>query len=466
MARVLVVEDNELMRDGVVAALSARGHEVVAVAAGTAAIERFLARLPDVVVTDLQMPGLNGLDLLAELRKLDEHVPVVLMTAFGSVETAVSALRQGAFDYVTKPFTPDELAVALERAIAHARIVRENQVLKAAAAGTRVDASGPVGSSPATVELRERLPRIAASSGAVLVTGEPGSGKRATARAVHAASPRKDGPFLTVGCGAADAASLDRELFGVDKGPDGPAKGRVELASGGTLVLDEVTELPAELQGKILRLVQDRVFERSGSPIARPADVRIIATSSRDLADAVAAGSFRRDLAMALGVLPVRVPPLRERAADVAEIAERCLAAVAARDGRTPPTLSREAQDLLVTYPWPGNVRELENICERAAVLAPGESVSADLLRPWLLAPGATAAPGSVAISLGTTPAAGIACDGQVTLESIEKDVILATLERHRGHRQRSAAALGIGVRTLGLKLKKWKDEASIPAHL
>jgi DNA-binding NtrC family response regulator len=194
--------------------------------------------------------------------------------------------------------------------------------------------------------------------------------------------------------------------------------------------------------------------------------VRIIATSSRDLADAVAAGSFRRDLAMALGVLPVRVPPLRERAADVAEIAERCLAAVAARDGRTPPTLSREAQDLLVTYPWPGNVRELENICERAAVLAPGESVSADLLRPWLLAPGATAAPGSVAISLGTTPAAGIACDGQVTLESIEKDVILATLERHRGHRQRSAAALGIGVRTLGLKLKKWKDEASIPAHL
>jgi DNA-binding NtrC family response regulator len=212
--------------------------------------------------------------------------------------------------------------------------------------------------------------------------------------------------------------------------------------------------------------VQDRVFERSGSPIARPADVRIIATSSRDLADAVAAGSFRRDLAMALGVLPVRVPPLRERAADVAEIAERCLAAVAARDGRTPPTLSREAQDLLVTYPWPGNVRELENICERAAVLAPGETISADLVRPWLLAPGAAAAPGSVAISLGTTPAAGIACDGQITLESIEKDVILATLERHRGHRQRSAAALGIGVRTLGLKLKKWKDEASIPAHL
>jgi DNA-binding NtrC family response regulator len=466
MARVLVVEDNELMRDGVVAALSARGHEVVAVSGGTAAIERFLSRLPDVVVTDLQMPGLNGLDLMAELHKLDQHVPVVMMTAFGSVETAVAALRQGAFDYVTKPFTPDELAVAVERAIEHARIVRENQVLKVAAAGPRVDASGPVGSSPAIGELRDRLPRIAASGGAVLVTGEPGSGKRAVARAIHAASPRKDGPFLAVACGGVDPASLDRELFGSDRGADGPVKGRVEIAHGGTLVLDEVTELPSELQAKILRLVQEKAFERMGSPVARPADVRVVATSSRDLSGAVAAGSFRRDLAMALDVLPVRVPALRERPGDIAEIAERCLAAVAARDARTPPRLSREAVELLAAYPWPGNVRELENICERAAVLAPGETISADLVRPWLLAPGAAAAPGSVAISLGTTPAAGIACDGQITLESIEKDVILATLERHRGHRQRSAAALGIGVRTLGLKLKKWKDEASIPAHL
>jgi len=462
MARVLVVEDNELMRDGVVAALTARGHETIAAEGGRAAIERFLARVPDAVVTDLQMPDLNGLDLLAELRRLDEHVPVVLMTAFGSVETAVAAIRRGAFDYVTKPFAAEELQLVVDRALEHARVVRENQILKVATAGPRRARVTLLGSGAAMAALRERLPRLAASAGPVLVSGESGVGKRLVARAIHEASPRRDGPFL-----ATNAVALERELFGSEEaGGEAARKGRVELAAGGSLLVEEVAELSAALQAKLLRLLEDGTFERPGGHVARRADVRILATTSRDLGEAVAAGTFRRDLQLKLEALPIRVPALRERPEDIPTLAERFLEIAAERDGRTPPRLSAEARDLLVGYAWPGNVRELENICDRTAVLAAGETVSADLLRPWLLAPGALGTPGSVAISLGTTPAAGISCDGQVTLESIEKDVILATLERNGGHRQRSAAALGIGVRTLGLKLKKWKDEASIPAHL
>ncbi len=486
MAKILVVDDKELMRDSVATILGRKGHAVIGAPDGETALAKLAEKKPAVVVTDLQMPGMSGIELLAAIRRIDEDLPVVLMTAYATIETAVEAMREGAFDYVTKPFSGDELMIAVDRAIEHGRLRTENQVLRAAVAPTTpvADAGEMIGDGPAMTEVRERLGRIADSHGTVLINGESGTGKEVAARAIHAASPRRDAPFLAINCAALSASLLESELFGHEKGAftgaDRLRKGRFELADGGTLLLDEISEIPPELQAKLLRVLQERSFERVGSSTTQTVDVRLIATTNRDLAAEVDAGRFRGDLFFRLNVLPIEMPALRDRTEDIESLSSHFLRAVAAREGRAARSLDRNAVSVLERYGWPGNVRELQNICERASVLATTDEIPGSLIAPWLAAGAAqSTAIGGVQAGLSSsttevkdgdhaigTAQAWLACDGELTLADIERETIVATLRRNGGHRQRSAKALGIGVRTLGLKLKKWKEDQIVEADL
>jgi DNA-binding NtrC family response regulator len=441
---------------------------------------------------------------------------VVLMTAFGTVETAVEAMKRGAFDYLTKPFEGDELIITVKRAIQHAGVVKENALLRAQAARSEPETAAGldrlVGDSNAMRKVREQVRAVAASHGTVLITGESGTGKEVVARAVHDLSPRAGGPFLAVNCAALNESLLESELFGHERGAftgaDKLRKGRFELADGGTLLLDEVSEVSPQIQAKLLRVLQERAFERVGSSTTIGVDVRVIATSNRDLPRAASMGEFRQDLFFRLNVLPIQLPALRERLEDVAGLAEHFMGRFSAREGRKRPVIQDGALELLRAYQWPGNVRELQNICERAVVLAGAKDapVTRELVEPWLMshrAPvkamplrtAATPLGGPVMASAGSMGHEGamnghawsngshsaafvppvasltevkplVELPGDRTLEEIERDTIVATLQRFNGHRQRTAKALGIGVRTLGLKLKKWKDESLVSANL
>jgi len=483
---VLVVDDKEMMRDSVGSTLTRAGFAVRTACDARGALKEIASRRPDAVVTDLNMPGMSGVELAGEIGSIDADLPVVLMTAYGTIETAVEAMKNGAYDYLTKPFEGDELVIAVKRAIAHAGVVKENAILRAGSGAP--EPGGPcgldriIGVSDAIRRVREQIRAVASSHGTVLITGESGVGKEVVARAVHDMSPRAAAPFLGVNCAALNENLLESELFGHERGAftgaDATRKGRFELADSGTLLLDEVSEVSLTIQAKLLRVLQERAFERVGSSTTIGIDVRVVATSNRDLPRSASMGEFRQDLFFRLNVLPILVPPLRERSEDVAPLAAHFIAAICARDGRQPMTLDTDAADLLASYQWPGNVRELQNICERAVVLSGqrASSIGRAMLEPWLMRsqPVPKAAPlhrpgvsqhgaqhGSE--HAGANGSAFIEPKrerpGDRPLSDIERETIVATLERFGGHRQKTAKALGIGVRTLGLKLKKWKEE-------
>lgn len=466
MTKILIVDDKQMMRDSVSATLVRAGFAAVTADGGEAALAMIGKHRPAAIVTDLKMPGMDGMELLRRVAQLDPQLPVVLMTAYATVETAVSAMKIGAFDYVQKPFDGDELIVTVKRAVEHYRLCTENEALKQnqAALGTSGTSGGHrlIGESAVMMRLRKQIEQVAASHGTVLIAGESGTGKEVVARRIHALSPRNGRVMLAVNCAALSANLLESELFGHEKGAftgaDQLRKGRFELADGGTLLLDEVSEVDGATQAKLLRVLQERQFERVGSSITLDVDVRVIATTNRDLAAAARDKAFREDLWFRLNVLPVHVPALRERREDVAMLAEHFLKGQASRDGRAAKRLDAEALRMLCAYDWPGNVRELQNICERAGVLAHGEVIEAELIEPWLRSvsklPGAGAA----------LPGVNVA-DGR-TLEEIEREMIVRTLGRYNGHRQRTASELGIGVRTLGLKLQKWKQSNLVSASL
>lgn len=469
MARILVVDDKEVVRDGVGLTLARSGHGVCPASDGASALEQLDKRKIDLVITDLSMPGMDGLELLHAIRERDEHMPVILMTAYGSIEKAVEAMRAGAWDFVTKPFHGDELQLAVSRALEHGAMRKENQTLRAAGQSEETDM---VASAPAMQNVVAQLEVIAEANADVLLTGESGVGKEVAAKWIHEHSPRKDGGFLAVNCAALPGPLLESELFGHEKGAfTGAAErrlGRFELADGGTLLLDEIGELDLALQSKLLRVLQERTFERVGASRSIRTDVRVIAATNRDLLAEVRAGRFREDLLYRLNVLPVHLPPLRDRREDIIVLADRFLAAAARRDGRAVPSLAADAQQALVSYDWPGNVRELRNICERAAVLCRSSEVSGRVVAPWL---GGSSDAENIAVEIEIPVASASesptlptwVCDGQgKTLEILERETILATLEACGGHRQNTARALRIGVRTLGLKLRKWKDEGLI----
>jgi two-component system, NtrC family, response regulator HydG len=508
MSTILVVDDKEMMRDSVGSTLQRAGFNVVTAEGGEQALSAIAARRPDAVVTDLRMPGLSGLELLERVRQIDDELPVVVMTAFAAVDTAVKAIKLGAFDYITKPFEGDELVIAVKRAIQHAGVVRENAILRLAVAGNSLQSSGTantalengatgsgatkgleriIGNSPAIRRVKEQVMAVAESQGTVMICGESGSGKEVIARAIHDISPRAGAPFLAVNCAALSEALLESELFGHERGAFTGAerlrKGRFELADNGTLLLDEVSEISPQLQAKLLRVLQERAFERVGSSMTIGVDVRIVATSNRDLPQAVARGEFRQDLFFRLNVLPIHLPPLRDRLEDVGLLAQHFVRVFCRREGRPETTLSPEGLDLLRGYSWPGNVRELQNICERAVVLttprqrsAHPEPIGRETIEPWL---GVGIVPAAPAVHVLSMPNGIIepkheapAVNGHGAglsvkpLEDLEREAIVSALRRFNGHRQKTAIALGIGVRTLGLKLKKWKQEKLIAESL
>ena len=448
MARILVVDDQDMMRDSLAATLVREGHEVIAATDGAAAVSRLNGGRFDLMITDLKMPKMTGIELLAEAKKLRPEMPVVLMTAFATVSTAVEAMKLGAYDYIQKPFDGDEIKHLVDRTLEHNRLIRENQALRSM---TEVSSPRPlIGSGAAMAEVRKKIDLVARSNATVLIRGESGTGKEVVARAIHNASDRKERPMLAVNCAALSENLLESELFGHEKGAftgaDRMRRGRFELADGGTLMLDEISEIAPGLQAKLLRVLQENSFERVGSSLTQTVDVRVIATTNRDLEAAVEEGEFRRDLFYRLNVVPIDLPPLRQRVEDIAELCRHFLHGVAKREQNAFRHIEPEAIRVMQKYPWPGNVRELQNIMERASVLetAPGV-IQAETIEPWLKIRGSTTA---AAESLAGKP-----------LADIEKQVILSTLEQFKGHRIKTATALGIGVRTLGMKIKKWREE-------
>lgn len=494
MSTVLVVDDKEMLRDSVAVTLQRPGFTVLTAPNAQAALEVIAQRRPDCVVTDLKMPGMTGIELIERALEIDADLPIVLMTAFGTVETAVRALKLGAFDYITKPFEGDELVIAVKRAIEHARLKRDNEVLRRSSPVTSTQTTTSarsgldrvLGESPAMRVLMDKLRAIAASQGTVLISGESGTGKEVVARAIHEMSPRETEPFLAVNCAAMSESLLESELFGHEKGAftgaETTRKGRFELSHNGSLLLDEISEIRPQIQAKLLRVLQERAFERVGSSTTIGIDVRVIATTNRLLESEVRSGGFRQDLYFRLNVLPIELPPLREREGDVALLAPHFVRAACEREGRPEKTITRDAMALLESYDWPGNVRELQNLCERAVVLAHDNTIDAELIRGWIHAPipqpmdpnrnGAHTNGEVVYETKATPPLASFDQPYHVVgseprpLSELEREVIVQTLERFDGHRQKTARALGIGVRTLGLKLKKWKDEELVPATL
>ena len=454
MACICVIDDQAMMRDSLQATLATYDHKVHAFGCAQEALTMIKQQSFDVVLTDLRMPGLDGVGLLREMRRLGIDVPVILMTAHASVQNAVEAMKLGAFDYIQKPFGGQEIEIIIERALRERSLLRDNEIMRRTIEDLNRNRD-LVGQSPAMRPVLEKVQRVAQSSATVLITGESGTGKELIARAIHVASPRANQPMLCVNCAALSPTLLESELFGHEKGAftgaDRMRKGRFELADGGTLLLDEVSEIAPPLQAKLLRVLQEHEYERVGSSVTRRVDVRVIATTNRNLRDWAAKARFREDLYYRLSVLPIEVPALRERREDIPLLMDHFIGSSAAREGRERPKFAPEALKILQEYSWPGNVRELENLCERVCVLEAGREVTAVTVAPFLNGP----------IKTATAPAQGLQYrDGQI-LEDAERDLVLRTLERFGGHREKTARALGIGLRTLGLKLKKWREEGS-----
>jgi len=454
MACVGVIDDQAMMRDSLAVALRAQDHKVYTFANAADALTDIRQRPFDVIITDLRLPGMDGIELLREMRRLGLDTPVILMTAYASVPTAVEAMKLGAFDYLQKPFNPEQVAILIERALRERTLLRDNEVMRRTIEDLQRDCQ-LIGQSPAMRPVLEKVRRVAQSSATVLITGESGTGKELIARAIHAASPRADQPMLCVNCAALSPTLLESELFGHEKGAftgaDRLRKGRFELADGGTLLLDEVSEMDLGLQAKLLRVLQEHEFERVGSSVTRRVDVRVIATTNRDLRDWAAKARFREDLYYRLSVLPIEVPPLRARREDIPLLMQAFVDRVCCRDGRERPKFTPEALAMLSEYSWPGNVRELQNLCERVCVLEAGREVTPETIRPLLTGPLKTA----------SAPREEVQYREGHILADAERDLIMRTLRRYNGHREKSARALGIGLRTLGLKIKKWREEGT-----
>ena len=433
MSRILIIDDEAILRDAAAEALRRAGHVVDAFDAGRPALDAFAQGGYDLVLCDFRMPGMDGVAVLEEAKRLAPDVPFIIVTAFGTVETAVGAMKKGAYDFIIKPYRLEALEALVERALEHRQLSVENEALRIRVGDA--EGGGAVWSA-ATRDTRELLERAAQSDATVLISGESGTGKEVAARTLHELSRRRAAPFLCVNCAALSAGLLESELFGHEKGAftgaDRMRKGRFELADGGTLLLDEVSEIDPSLQAKLLRVLQERSFDRVGSSQTRRVDVRVVATTNRDLPSEVEKGRFRQDLYYRLNVLPVRLKPLRDRREEIPILVEHFLAKHKKR-------MSKGAMNRLWEYGWPGNVRELGNIIERAAVLSTAEEIPGDLIAPWLD---------------GGAPASQTTVG--VPLENMERRVIEENLKANGGNREKTARILGITSRTLRDKLKKW----------
>ncbi len=366
---VLVVEDDELVRRSSVQSLQLADFEVVGVGSAEQALERIDSALIGAIVSDVRLPGLSGLDLLAHCREARADVPVILMTGHGDISMAVGAMRGGAYDFIEKPFASERLVETVRRALEHGQLVHENRVLRSALAGERNLTTRIIGRSPAIEQVRKLIANVGPTDAAILINGDTGSGKELIARSLHEMSPRRDKPFLAVNCAALPETMFESEMFGYEAGAfTGATKrriGKIEHASGGTLFLDEIESMPLALQAKLLRVLQEGTLERLGANQATRVDCRVVAAAKGDMEQHIANGSFRRDLFYRLNVVTIALPPLAERREDIVPLFESFLLEAAVRYGRPAPALTPSFSHALMRRAWPGNIRELRNVADR-----------------------------------------------------------------------------------------------------
>ena len=443
--KVLVIDDDESFQRILEYNLAQEGYAVLTAGSGEQGLELLRKEGADLVVTDVRMPGMNGLQVLEGVRKIDPNIQVIVITAFGSIEMAVEAMKAGAFHYISKPFNRDELRLTIKKALQLKSLERENLVLRQELK-ERTGLDAIIAESPQMKQILEMVERVAPTETTILILGESGTGKELIARAIHANSPRVGGPFVAVNCAAIPENLLESELFGHVKGAfTGAIRDRVgkfESAEGGTIFLDEIGEMRPELQVKILRCLEERIVERVGDNEPIRVNVRVLAATNKDLAKAMQAGEFREDLYYRLNVVPLQIPPLRERRQDIRPLVQQFLK----RLGASPRlTVAPDAFRTLETYHWPGNVRELENALERAMIFRRGDVITLTDLPEAIRAPRAAEAAG-LPVNL---PEAGL------SLEEVEKELILRALQKHDWNQSRAARYLGITRHTLLYRIEK-----------
>ncbi|MEF3696568.1 sigma-54-dependent transcriptional regulator [Desulfolutivibrio sp.] len=453
---ILVVDDDPGHLSMLTTVLSGWDYRVEGAASGQKALAAIREKPRDLVLTDVRMAGMDGIEVLRAVKEYNPAMPVLIMTAYSSVETAVEALKNGAYDYLIKPLDMDVLRLTMDRALDHLRLRTENRALKERLAeGFQSDEI--IGQSPAMKELLDMAALAAPTEATVLVTGESGTGKELVARAIHLNSPRKNGPLITVNCAALAETLLESELFGHEKGAftgaDRRREGRFMAADKGTIFLDEIGEVSPATQAKLLRVIQEREIERVGGDRPIGVDVRILAATNRDLKAEVEAGRFREDLYYRLNVLVLAVPPLRERREDIPLLAAHFLGRFSKKNRKSVKGFSPGAMEAFIHHPWPGNVRELENAVERGVILAVGDYLTERELPPGVAAAVPEAPPGSGRIGHDPADLAG------QPLEDIEQRAILATLKETGGNKSEAARVLGITRATLHKKLKKYGEE-------
>lgn len=444
LANILVVDDEEVMRDSCRQILSREGHNVKVAEDGHEGLELLKEKSFDLVILDLKMPGIDGMQVLEEIKQSSPETIVIVITGYATVESAVEAMKRGAYDFLPKPFTPGEFRLIVERALEKKRLVLENIYLRQELE-VRRKSEVIIGKSKAMQKVYELVRRVGPTDSTVLILGESGTGKELVARAVHHHSRRENKAFITVDCGALVENLFESELFGHVKGSFTDAvatkHGRFELANGGTLFFDEIGNIGPDVQAKLLRAIQEREITKIGSSEAIKVDVRIIAATSKDLRKAIQEETFREDLFYRLGVVPITLPPLRERPEDIPELANYFLKKYNQKRGKNLTGISPRAMKALSEYSWPGNVRELENAIERAVVLAKGNAIEPSDLSYYGLAAEALLEPAS---------------GSQKRLTDVEKEHILRTLEDTGWRRSQAAKLLGIDRKTLRSKMKKY----------
>jgi len=429
--RILIVDDEAFNLDLLEQELTDRGYAVERARDGAEAVRKVESARPDLMLLDYMMPGMNGLDVLEAIRDAESDVPVVMMTAHGSIEVAVQAMKLGAYDFILKPFEPDHVALAIQKALEHRRLLR-GAALVAEERDERYRLIA--GKSPLMNQAIEVARKAAASRSTVLLLGESGAGKEIFARAIHGWSDRRQEPFIAINCVGLSRELLESELFGHEKGAFTGAhrlkKGKMELGHRGTVLLDEVGDISHDLQAELLRFLQERDFERVGGTKPISVDVRIVAATNRDLDAAIKEGKFREDLYHRLNVIPITVPPLRERREDIPDLARHFVDRFSRETKKRAPEIAADAMDRLVAYAWPGNVRELANVIERALVLGQGAAITHRDLPPRVAAP--------------TADPAGEGGAYQASVNAYRRELIMTALARTGGNRAAAAAALGL----------------------
>ena len=441
-ARILVVDDEEVMRDSLSSWLREDGFEVDAVADGFAALKRVKQEDWDLLLVDLKMPGINGIETMKEVKKLREMTPVVIITAYATVDTAVAAMKEGAYDYIVKPFNPEEISLTIRKIVEHQNLLKENVLLRKELRKS-YQFQDLISKNHKMQDIFQLVKSVAQSDSTVLIQGKSGTGKELVARAIHDCSPRKDKPFVVASCAALPEGLLESELFGHEKGAFTGAvslkKGTFELADRGSIFLDEIGEISPKTQVDLLRVLEEKRFRRVGGTREIEVDVRVISATNRDLKEAVDKGEFREDLYYRLNVVSVQLPPLRERKEDIPLLAAHFLKKFRVKNRKDFEGISAEALNILMRYHWPGNVRELENAVERAVVVGKGGLITANDLPVQIL---------QAETALGTS--------SELSLQEMEKEHIRRVLDRNKWNIKRAAEQLGINRTTLYHKMKRY----------